>query len=185
MARCRSMRELHACGSEVRHSLLSCGHASICIDCAHRFPTCPTCRVPVILYTSNLPPTGGSPPQGIANTPYKSGNPIDDVNAVTPSHRSVKSCLQLRLYDACLEAGLIIRPERSRKVHFLETGRQRNGESDEVANQPVDVQRLVGLFNVALDHGLVPVICSCECYLWVCGVCSRGCFGVCCRLNAV
>ncbi|KAK1259401.1 E3 ubiquitin-protein ligase HOS1 [Acorus gramineus] len=44
---CRATRDLRSCGRDVQHALISCGHASLCVECSQRCDICPICRNPV------------------------------------------------------------------------------------------------------------------------------------------
>ncbi|GAB4850812.1 hypothetical protein Ancab_030112 [Ancistrocladus abbreviatus] len=44
---CRATRDLRSCGRPVECMLNSCGHASLCGECAQRCDTCPICRIPL------------------------------------------------------------------------------------------------------------------------------------------
>ncbi|GLJ53935.1 hypothetical protein SUGI_1152590 [Cryptomeria japonica] len=40
-------RDLRSCGRIVQHVLISCGHASLCVECSQRCDICPICRAPI------------------------------------------------------------------------------------------------------------------------------------------
>jgi hypothetical protein len=119
---CRATRDLRSCGRVVHHVLSSCGHASLCVECRKRCDYCPICRTPV---SSN-----------------NSCSSTSSAAAAAPD--------RLRLYELCVEAGLVVQDD-----------------DDDAQQSPSSVspdnvrRRLCSFFDVALDNNLVSLVCHC------------------------
>ncbi|CAI5947253.1 unnamed protein product, partial [Closterium sp. NIES-64] len=162
--RCRAMRELRPCGRTVHHCLLPCRHACLCGECAQRCSACPVCRCPI-----------GVPASAAAASPAAAsaaGVAAGVAAGEEGSARQSGERIHIRLYDACVDAGLVSPLKDVVKDSGWGGGAAGGaaggggggigGLGADAQGCPMDVRRLFALFDIALDRGLVTLICHCE-----------------------